>query len=400
MRRWMMMLAAVWGLVGREALAQVRVVKGAGQKTGLDWAALRAAKSPAAANFHKVLTDDLLRSGWFVAAAAGRGEISLDGSCEEAGGALEVTLRVVDTAGGRALLSKRYPAPAADARRLAHKVADEIVEAVTGKKGMASARMVLVGNRSRAKELYLCDADGQGLLQLTQDKSINLAPKWSPDGRTISYTSYLMRFPDVYTIDVASGSRQRISKYPGLNTGGALSPNGREMALILSKDGNPELYIKNLGNQQLTRLTSTPRAAEASPSWSPDGRRIVFVSDQPGTPQLYAVDRAGGRPTRLTSRGSENVAPSWGANGWIAFASKQGGRYAICLIHPDTLEWKQVTPGDADYEDPSWAPNGRHLACSRTAGHRSAIYLVDSLGDPPIRLTDSNGDWFSPSWSP
>ena len=157
--------------------------------------------------------------------------------------------------------------------------------------------------------------------------------------------------------------------------------------------------MKNLRNVQLTRLTSSPRAAEASPSWSPDGNQIVYVSDQSGTPQLYIVSRDGGRPARLTSRGSENVAPDWGANGWIAYTTRVGGRYQVCVVDPHSGVAKQITSDDANYEDPCWAPDGRHLACGRSRQYRSAIYLLDTLGDPPIALFDTQGDWYSPAWS-
>lgn len=391
-------LAMVFGVVC--AHAQVIVTKGAGQKTSLDLSAFQTAPGGAAALFRKTLQEDLIRSGWFTIPAAGRGELSLEGECEESGGSLRAVVRVLQAATRRSVLSRNYPAPAAEARRLAHRVADDIVQAVFGRPGMASARLVLVGNRTGAKELYLCDADGQGLVQLTRDHNISLSPRWSPDGRFITYTAYLKHYPDVYSIEVASGKRQRLASYAGLNTGGAISPNGRDIALILSRDGNPELYVRPVAGGPLSRLTNTPRAAEASPCWSPDGNRIVFVSDQAGTPQLYVIARAGGRPERLTSRGAENVAPDWGANGWIAFSSRVGGRYQLCLIHPDTKELRTVAADDADYEDPSWAPDGRHLACSRSTRYRSSIYLVDTLGDPPLVLVNTTGDWFSPSWSP
>ncbi|OQA23834.1 MAG: translocation protein TolB [Verrucomicrobia bacterium ADurb.Bin345] len=297
------------------------------------------------------------------------------------------------------LLGKTYRASADGARRLAHQVADEIIEAVTGQKGIFSGRLVLVGNRTGSKELYLCDSDGQGLAQLTRDRSISLAPRWSADGSIISYTSYINGFPDVYTIDVASGSRSRVASFPGLNTGGEISPNGRDMALILSKDGNPELYVMDLRSRRLTRITQTPRAAEASPSWSPDGSQIVYVSDAPGSPQLYVVSRDGGQPKRLTGRVAESVTPRWGSNGVITYSARIGGRYHVCVLNPQTLESRQITADGADYENPCWAPNGRHIACGRKTGGRSAIYLLDTMGDPPIALLDIQGNWYSPSWS-
>lgn len=397
MKNWLgCIVLAGWGIAA--AQAQVVVTKGAGQKTGLDLSAFQTSPTAGATLFRKTLEADLVRSGWFTLTPAGRGELVLQGQCAESGGSINAGIFVLHATTRQSYLGKNYPAPAADARRLAHRAADDIIFAVTGRKGLNAGRLVIVGNRTKKKELYLCDADGGGLVQLTQDRSISLAPRWSPDGKTIVYTSYLRGFPDVYSIDVGSGSRRVVANFPGLNTGGAVSPGGREMALILSRTGNPELFVK--GGAGLTKLTATTHAAEASPAWSPDGSRIVYVSDQAGTPQLYLISRSGGRPQRLTSRGSENVAPDWGANGWIAFSSKLGGRYQICIMNPDTQEIRQLTADGADYEDPSWAPDGRHIACARTAGYRSSIYLVDTMGDPPIPLLDASGDWFSPSWAP
>ena len=169
---------------------------------------------------------------------------------------------------------------------------------------------------------------------------------------------------------------------------------------MLSKDGNPELYVRHLDGDRLTRLTRTAYAAEASPSWSPDGKQIVFVSDRSGSPQLYVVGHTGGQARRVSFRGSENVAPDWGPSGSIACSSRRGGRYQICTVDLVSGEKRQLTSGDADYEDPSWAPDGRHIVCARTSGFHSDLYVLDVLGDPPLRLTNLAGEWYCPAWSP
>jgi TolB protein len=401
MRRvWILWVCAALVSAARTAPAQVRVRKDAAQKSTIDWTRFTAARTAPAALFGKTMQNDLLRSGWFLPAAAG-GEFALTGACEDDGSALSAKCTVVGTMDRRTYLNKSYRAGVADARRLAHQAADDIILAVTGQRGFSGTRLALTGNRTGRKEIYLCDADGQNLIQLTKHGSISLSPKWGPNGRTIVYTSYLKGYPDVYLVDVIQGgSPKRVAGYPGLNTGADIAPNGLEMALILSKDGDPDLYVKSLSGGNPTRLTSSRRVAEASPSWSPDGNRIVYVSDASGRPQLYILSRSGGSPKRLTSRGSENVAPDWGPNGWIAYSTKVGNRYQVCVMNPDTLESRQITTEDADYEDPTWAPDGRHLACSRTRAYRSSIYLLDTLGDPPIALLETSGDWFSPSWSP
>ncbi len=400
MRRSSVVALCVLWMWGLGASAQVRVVKGAGAKSSMSIAGFTADASAGAQLFLKTLQADLNRSGYLSLSGAAGAEFALMGSCEESASSLTAKCDVYATANRKNYLSQSFRAQSSGARRLAHEVSDAIIEALTGQKGMASAKLVMVGRRTGQKELYVCDADGQNLVQLTHDKNISLAPKWGPDGQSIVYTSYLQKFPDVYLIDVASGNRRKLAGYPGLNTGGAVSPNGRDIALILSKDGNPDLYIKRMDGDEPVRVTATPRLAEASPSWSPDGSQIVFVSDRSGTPQLYVVSRNGGKAVPITSRGLENVAPDWGPNGLITYASRVGGRYQVCVLDPKTLNGRQVTMDGADYEDPSWAPDGRHIACSRTQGYRSQIYLLDTLGDAPIGLVAISGDWYSPSWSP
>ena len=381
------------------AAQDIVVSKRPDRKRTINWSGFQPDGSEAAQTFIKTLQRDLVRSGWFSKAYAGQGDISFNGTCEAGGGRLQARCGVYDNVTQRPYLNRSFGADAAQARRMAHEVADAVVEAVTGHRGMASARFVMVGTRTGKKELYLADADGQGLRQLTQDGTVSVAPKWGA-GNRIVYTSYLRRFPDVYLIDVASGNRTLISNYAGLNTGADLSPDGADVALILSKDGNPELYIKNLRSGGLTRITRTSDGAEASPSWSPDGSRIAYVSDRSGRPEIYSVSRGGGRPRRLTSQGSENVSPVWGPTGKIAFCTRQGGRYRIGVLDPDTLETKVLETDGADYEDPSWAPDGRHIACTRTENFQARVYLLDTMDDAPVPLTEYSGDWYSPSWSP
>ncbi|HMP73092.1 MAG TPA: DPP IV N-terminal domain-containing protein [Kiritimatiellia bacterium] len=359
-----------------------------------------AASDPSAQLFIQVLSDNLVRSKSFARGRAGQADYSISGSATSQGGRFRADIRVTARGATSPAFTRTYQQDAAGIRRAAHEAADDILLALTGRKGMASAQLVLVGNRTGHKELYIADADGQGLYQLTADNSLSLSPSWSPDGSRIFYTSYLRTFPAIFEVNLQTRGRNRIANYAGLNTGGIVSPNGRQMALILSRDGNPELYVKNLADNSLTRLTRTPRAVESSPSWSPDGRQIVYVSDVSGRPQLYIISATGGEPRRLTHRNSQNVSPDWGPNNKIAHAGLVGGRFHIFVIDPVTGATEQITSGNHDFEEPSWAPDGRHLAAKRTIQYASRVVLLDTMGEPPIVLVDQPGDWSSPRWSP
>ena len=380
--------------------ADVEIVRKGAGKSVIDLSAFRATGGTGASLFVSVLRNDLTRSGWFQIAAPGAGGLLLEGTCEEGPGGLRADCRVSIRGRKQAYLDKVFRGKPSEARRLAHVVADEIVRAVRGVRGIASTRIVMVGAHGGRKEVYVCDADGGGLMRITNKGGICIAPNWGPKSDNIVYTSFHRGFPDVYSYDFSTKVQKPIATHPGINVSADVSPNGKSVALTLSKDGNPELYVKTLRNGKLRRLTKTPHAAEASPSWSPDGRQIVFVSDRAGAPQLYTVPADGGRARRITFRGNENVAPDWGANGLIAYSSKRDGRYQICIMDASGGRRQQLTTEHVDHEDPSWAPNGRHIVYARTERYRSSIYILDTLKDPPVKLITMSGDWYSPSWSP
>lgn len=382
--------------------AQVRVVKSMSGISLLDLSGFKSLSSGAPSVFRRTLEADLIRSGWFSLIKLGRAEYTVTGTSEQDGSQVLVKCEVYHIPTKKRYLGKTYKVSADEAYKLAHRVADDIVLALTGRPGMASTRIVMVGTRTGEKELYVCDSDGKNLRQLTSDRTISVAPKWGPNGQQLAYTSYRSHFPDVYLINVNTGNRTCIADYSGLNACPAISPDGRKVALILSKGGNPDLFIKDLSSGRLTRLTFTKRAAEASPSWSPDGKQIVYVSDMAGSPQLYIINRKGGKPERITGCGSENVDPDWGSNGFIVYSSRVGRRYQIYVINPATLDIHQISKLDTDYENPSWAPDGRHIVCARTQQYQSQIFIIDTMSASCINLLPDSktGEWYSPDWSP
>jgi len=128
------------------------------------------------------------------------------------------------------------------------------------------------------------------------------------------------------------------------------------------------------------------------------------VSDASGSPQISVVPRNGGAVRPLTTPrntgSTQNLSPDWGKNGLIAYQSLVGGRFQIAVMDPRSGQSRVITPPDgAAYEDPSWAPDGRHLAASRKVNYQSSIYLLDSEGGAPVKLIQSSGDWSMPAWS-
>lgn len=379
------------------AAIDIEVVKAGAVKTGIALSGFDAGGVAEGSLFAKALEADLVRSGWFI--VTNGGAIAVDGRWIAFGGSrAECSVRNKVT--GNGYFSREFEPKRGDVPSAAHAAADAIVEAVCKVPGIASTRIAMIGKVNGRTNLYMCDADGRNLVRITNQDAPCLAPNWSPDGARLLYTSFHGGYPDAYLIDLASGRRMPVSRQSGLNMAGDVAPDGRRIAMTLSKDGNPEIYVLLQGVGRLTRITETPRAAEASPSWSPDGSRLVFVSDRSGRPQLYVASADGGEAKRITFRGEENVAPDWGPDGRIAYCSRRDGRYRIIVDDPAAGKSEEVATDDANYEDPSWAPDRRHIVAVRSQRFRSQLWILDVMGDKPRLLTSQEGDWYSPAWSP
>lgn len=347
--------------------------------------------------FAVVLKQDLDRSGWFEVTGAKYGGVEVVGQAVQQG-ADTLATRVRVRWNGGAFDWGDTTAGTREARWQAHRLADEMARRVKGRQGMAASRIAFIGKVGRGGCICICDSDGASVQQFSAEKTSPLSPYFTPDGATIYYTSFSRGYPCIFSVNPLTGKRNPLANFTGLNTGGAVSPDGRLVAAVLSSPGNPELYVINTATRKATRLTYTARGAEASPCWAPDGNRIAYVSDEGGTPQIYVMDSSTKRASRLSSRGSQNVAPSWGSDGRIAYCSKQGA-YRIIVHNPATGETKDISPDGADWEDPSWAPDGRHIVASRNDGRTFSLWILDTEGDPPVKLSLPAGDWRSPEWS-
>jgi TolB protein len=391
-------VAGMLASVSDKALAQgdplqITISKAGAKKDSVSLAGLRASGANGQL-FVQTLKRDLDLSGWFKLASGNDGTINVVGALIETGSGIQSSCKV--TWPGKNFNWARTAASSAEVRQAAHALADEIVKQVKNEKGMASTRIVFINRRgSNNGDVYVCDADGGGMYQVTHDSAGVIGPQWGVNRNDLIYTSLKPGYPMLMRQTIG-GSRRTLANFKGLNTGGAISPEGRRIALILSYQGNAELYVLDFGTSKVARMTNTPQGAESSPCWSPDGRSIVYVSDTAKSPQLYVVDVESRASKRLTFKGSQNVNPSWSSKGKICYATLRGGIFQIAMMNPTGDASSEIVPGQPEgCEDPSWAVDGRHIICSA----RNTLYILDTLGDPAVRLINATGNWRSPDWS-
>ena len=330
----------------------------------------------------KIVANDLDLAGAFSIGLPERATYSVGGTA--AGGSLQGSVTDIR---GSVVLQKTY---SGNIRECAHQFSDDIVETLTGTKGIATSKIAFVSNRSGAKEIYVADYDGANAVQITRDGAISVAPAISPDARRVAYTGYQSGYADIYLIDLANGARSRILKFPGTNSGASFSPEGGRIACTLSRDGNPELYIASANGGGANRLTRT-RGVESSPSWSPNGSEIVFSSDDRGGPQLFRISAAGGAPRLISTGYSYCTEPSWSPDGTkVAFTARQGG-FNIALVDLGSGTTRILAQG----QDPAFGPNSRHIIYS----DGSSLVLLDTLKGRRTPIVTGLGKVSEPSWS-
>lgn len=323
----------------------------------------------------------------------------IKGTATQSGNTLSVEARLFDVAQRSQVGGERYSGDADLLPQMGRRFADKVMEYLTGERGPFDSRIAFASRRGgRAKEILVMSVDGFDVSMVTNNRTINIAPSWSPDVATVLFTSFMDGNPSLYRADVTGRSLQRISSARGLNLGGRWSPDGRMIAISLERGGNSDIFLLDGEGHVLKQLTNGPEI-DVSPTWSPDGRQIAFVSARTGSPQIYVMGADGSAPRRITSQGSYNTSPNWSPKGdLIAYVSRDQG-FNVFTLSLKTNQVRQLTGGQGNNEDPSFSPDGRYVVFSSTRVGRPALFLADTTGEHQVQLTRSGGDDTSPSWS-
>jgi TolB protein len=325
-------------------------------------------------------------------------ELLCKGKIQKIDGDLVLEAFVYDTLDGALILAKRYKTKTEDWRKIVHRLADDIMLAITGEKGIMSSKIVFVSGGRNRKDIYMADIDGANQKKLTNYRSITLSPSISPNGRYLAYTSYREGRPNLYITDIDNSRELFTDKSDGMKTGTTwIGASTFGYSHTLGRYST--IYALNVENKDKKTVQRNDGIA-TSPSFSPDGSKMVFVSDMHGSPQVFIKDLPSGTPKRLTYSGTYNTSPVLSPKGdLIAFVAKFEGAFEICTMNIDGSNQRVLTVGGIN-DSPQFSPCGRYIIYSSNKGGKYNIYLMLFNGESKKMLKFSDGEETQPKFAP
>jgi len=320
-----------------------------------------------------------------------------------ADGRLVVGCYLYDVALQDELVREGWVVPPSDWRRAAHKCSDIIYARLTGESPFFDSRIAYIAETGpkdrRVKRLAIMDSDGANHRFLTLGSATALTPRYSPDYSQLLYLSYVDGNPRLYVYDIGTGRQTLVTQSSNPTFAPRWSPDGRTILYSMAVAGNTDIYSVPARGGRSTRLTDTP-GIDIGGSYSPDGRQIVFESDRSGSQQCYVMNADGTNQRRITFSGGRCANPEWSPRGdQIAF-TRIAGDFNIAIMSPNGRNLRVLTSGWQD-EGPTWAPNGRIIQFFRTERNsgRSGLWQVDLTGRNERRLP-TPVDASDPAWGP
>jgi TolB protein len=283
------------------------------------------------------------------------------------------------------------------------RAADFAVEQTNGLglHGFFTARLAFVGERTGKKEIYVSDLFLGESQQVTRDRALVLTPRWSPDGSRLIYTSYFKSgFPDIFLYNVKTYERQAFASYRGTNSGARFSPDGRQVALVATAEGRPEIFVSGASGLPIARRTRSDKV-KSSPCWSPDGTRLVFAMED--GPQLYVMPAAGGTPQRLVTGSTYAAEPDWSRRNpsKIACTIRDGVRYQIAVYDFAQGRAAKVSSAPFDAIEAAWLDDGRHLVYTARDRSSSVLCILDTETGKSTPISSGFGPSMQASvWTP
>lgn len=298
-------------------------------------------------------------------------------------------------------------------RKVIHRLADKIHLALFGISGIASDKILFSHQTGGTQkdwraEIWECESDGDGLRQVTFDKSYAVSPIFIAKYQKVLYVTYKLGQPKIFSVPYRGGNGQRAIDLRGNQFVPTHSKSKNTIAFISDAMGRADLFLQTFhpvdnSVEKPIQLFAKAGTTQGSPTFSPDGQRIAFVSDLDGKPRIYLIsskkEATRDTPVMLTKKSQECTCPNWSPDGKkIAYSAKTGKERQIWIYDFETEQEIQLTMGPGNKENPVWAKDSLHLVFNSTDPSGSELYLVNLNQPECIQITKGPGNKNYPNW--
>ncbi len=316
-------------------------------------------------------------------------------------GKLSVTM--TDATGAKGTKTKDYTIAGGPgdvgARATIHSISDDVVEWITGERGIAESRVVYV----QGGKVRMIDSDGANDHAVTASGAA-LSPSWHPSGRAIVFSDFGDAGTQIAQLDLQTGRTSLLKASPrGLNITPVFTPDGSSIVYASGGEQPADLVIASASNRGGARKMGAGSLSEqSSPTFRPDGGRVAFISPSPKTPQIYTMNVDGSDIQQLTPSvagvRSYRTGPDWSPDGTKIAYEQQNGDFQVWMINVADRKMRKLT-SIGENEDPSWAPDSRHVVISTTRSRKKYLWVLDTQTGKMRQLTHLDGARLA-AWSP
>lgn len=240
-------------------------------------------------------------------------------------------------------------------------------EAGTGQAAEPLPQLLAPSTRYGSFDLLLLDCAGVEQQLPLQDAQGMLEPAWSPDGKKVAFVSYRTGTSQIWLMQADGSQLTNLTRTTSYERNPAWSPDGTRIAFTSNRTGNWDVWVMQSDGSRPENLTNHP-AYDADPAWSPDGRSLLFASSRSGAFRVWQMAADGSQPRDLLGRDLVgHVYPAWSPNGkQFLFANRSDrGGIQLFVASENGSAIEQLTDQGQICSWAAWSPDGRYIAYVR-----------------------------------
>ena len=281
-------------------------------------------------------------------------------------------LAYLPSSGKKPVFEKTFTVKKTEARVTGHRVTDALLGALTGRPGGFASELTFSGRWSKNRRIFRMDADGHGLLPLTDPQDTAITPTFGP-GNKIYYLVSKSYSP--FSLATWDSQKNEPVALPFKTSiyGVSLTRDGKQLALAVADAGRSAIFVGNPDGSNMKSVSTTELATR--PVFSPTGKLSwIGGGAKQGTQRVW-LDGKAISPQGFTAGGQTFCDTEDGIRIVYSVATG-GGRQDLVMSDERGRVIGRLTQGQGSNTHPACSPDGRMLAFFSTRNNTPGIYLM------------------------